>query len=174
MSRPPPSPHIKDVDRRTALRTLLQGTCALAAVGAGCGGEWREAIVLDAPDAGGAPGAACDGTPGTPEEGWVEVRLADHPALREPGGHAEVRVPQALLDVVVVHTRPGCYAALWRICTHGDCAVGWRPAEGVVECPCHGSRFAEDGRVLNGPATRPLATFKAVRAGDSLFLHRPR
>jgi Rieske Fe-S protein len=153
------------VDRRAALRTLLGGACALA-----CGGEWREAVVVEAPE------GACAGAPrpGRPEEGWVEVRLADHPALREPGGHAEVRVPQALLDVVVVHTAPGCYAALWRICTHGDCAVGWLPSEGVLRCPCHGSRFARDGRVLEGPATRPLPTFTAVKAGDSLFIHRPR
>jgi cytochrome b6-f complex iron-sulfur subunit len=173
----PPPPHIKEVDRRTALRTLLRGTCALAAAGAGCGGEWREAVVLDVPfpDAG-SPGAACSGapTPGSAAEGWVEVRLDAHPALREPDGFAEVRVPQALLDVVVVHTAPGCYAALWRICTHGDCAVRWKPTEGVVECPCHGSRFAQDGRVLNGPATRPLSAFPAVRVGDSVFIHRPR
>lgn len=174
MKGPPPSPHIKEVDRRAALCTLLRGTCALAALGAGCGGEWREAVVLDVPEP--PEGAACAGAPlpGRPGEGWVEVPLADHPALREPGGHAEVRVPQALLDVVVVHTSPGCYAALWRICTHGDCAVGWLPSEGVLRCPCHGSRFARDGRVLEGPATRPLATFTAVRAGDSLFIHRPR
>ncbi|WP_240359857.1 ubiquinol-cytochrome c reductase iron-sulfur subunit [Pyxidicoccus trucidator] len=177
MSRTPPAPHIKEVDRRAALRTLLRGTCALAAVGAGCGGEWRDAVVLDAPapDAG-APGAACSGgpTPGTAGEGWVEVRLEEHPGLREPDGFAEVRVPQALLDVVVVHTSPGCYAALWRICTHGDCAVGWKPADGVLECPCHGSRFGQDGRVLTGPATRPLTAFPAVRVGDSVFIHRPR
>lgn len=158
----PPPPHIKEVDRRAALRTLLGGTCFLAC------GEWREAEVVEAEGAcAGAP------VPGRPEEGWVEVRLADYPALREPGGHAEVRVPQALLDVVVVHTSPGCYAALWRICTHGDCAVGWLPSEGVLRCPCHGSRFARDGRVLEGPATRPLSTFTALKAGDSLFIHRP-
>ena len=181
MSHTPPPPPLQAVDRRSALRTLLRCTCALAAAGAGCGGEWREAVVLDAPapdaapDAG-VPGAACSGapTPGTAAEGWVEVKLEDHPALREPGGSAEVRVPSALLDVVVVHTTPGCYAALWRICTHGDCAVGWKPGDGVLECPCHGSRFGQDGRVLNGPATRPLAAFPAVKVGESIFIHRPR
>ncbi|WP_426757269.1 ubiquinol-cytochrome c reductase iron-sulfur subunit [Myxococcus sp. Y35] len=164
-----------EVDRRAALRTLLEGTCALAALGAGCGGEWREAIVLDPPDAGG-PGAACEEvpTPGSPEEGWVEVPLADHPALEVPGGASVVRIPQSLLDVVVVHPSPGCYTALWRICTHGDCAVDWVPVEGVMECPCHGSRFGQDGQVLSGPATRPLAAFRVVRQGASLFIHRPR
>ncbi|NOK06382.1 MULTISPECIES: ubiquinol-cytochrome c reductase iron-sulfur subunit [Myxococcus] len=164
-----------EVDRRAALGTLLKGTCALAAFGAGCGDGWREAVVLDPPDAGG-PGPSCAPRvpSGPPGEGWVEVSLVNHPALEVPGGAAEVRIPQALLDVVVVHTSPGCYTALWRICTHGDCAVDWVPADGVMECPCHGSRFTWEGQVLNGPATRPLAAFPVVRQGASLFIYRPR
>ncbi|WP_233595790.1 MULTISPECIES: ubiquinol-cytochrome c reductase iron-sulfur subunit [Corallococcus] len=165
------------VDRREALCTLLRGTCALAALG--CGGDWRDAVALPGPepvpDAGPAP-AVCEdaGPPGTPEEGWVEVPLSEHPALREPGGHDRVRVPAALLDVVVVHAADGCYRAIWRTCTHGDCEVAWDGALGVVECPCHGSRFGLDGRVLQGPASRPLAAYRTLRVGDSLFLLRPR
>ncbi|WP_342376516.1 Rieske (2Fe-2S) protein [Myxococcus stipitatus] len=159
------------LDRRAVLLSLAQGGCALATLGMGCGGEWRQAEVLDLP-----PDAVCPGapSPGSAEEGWVEVRLSDHPGLESPGGHAPVRMPEALLDVVLVHARPGCYVALWRICTHGDCAVDWLPREGVMECPCHGSRFALDGAVLQGPARRPLTTFTAVRKGDSVFILRPR
>jgi len=163
---------VTSLDRRSALLALARGGCALAALGAGCGGEWRQAVVLAPPP----EGAACAGAPppGTAEQGWVEVRLDDHPSLATPGGHAEVRLPEALLDVVLVHVSPGCFVALWRICTHGDCAVAWLPEEGVMECPCHGSRFAHDGQVLQGPARRPLTTFTAVRKERSVFIHRPR
>ncbi|NOK21172.1 ubiquinol-cytochrome c reductase iron-sulfur subunit [Corallococcus carmarthensis] len=172
---PPGDAEAGGVDRRQALCTLLRGTCALAALG--CGGDWREAVVLPppAPDAGPDPAACGDtGLPGTPEEGWVEVALADHPTLREPGGHASIRVPDALLDVVVVHAADGCYRAVWRTCTHGDCAVAWDGALGMVECPCHGSRFGLDGSVLRGPASRPLTAFRTLRVDERLFIHRPR
>jgi glycine/D-amino acid oxidase-like deaminating enzyme/nitrite reductase/ring-hydroxylating ferredoxin subunit len=42
------------------------------------------------------------------------------------------------------------------VCPHLGCDVHWNGAEGSWDCPCHGSRFSPDGRVLNGPASREL------------------
>lgn len=41
-------------------------------------------------------------------------------------------------------------------CTHLGCQIEWNPDERAWECPCHGSRFREDGQVLDGPAVEGL------------------
>jgi glycine/D-amino acid oxidase-like deaminating enzyme/nitrite reductase/ring-hydroxylating ferredoxin subunit len=42
------------------------------------------------------------------------------------------------------------------ICTHLGCLVHWNSTEQCWDCPCHGSQFAPDGSVLNGPAITRL------------------
>jgi len=42
------------------------------------------------------------------------------------------------------------------VCPHMGCIVAWNNAEMSWDCPCHGSRFAVDGRVLQGPAVKNL------------------
>ncbi len=41
-------------------------------------------------------------------------------------------------------------------CPHMGCALVWNPAEHSWDCPCHGSRFAKDGRLLENPANGDL------------------
>jgi glycine/D-amino acid oxidase-like deaminating enzyme/nitrite reductase/ring-hydroxylating ferredoxin subunit len=46
------------------------------------------------------------------------------------------------------------------ICTHLGCYVQWNSAEKSWDCPCHGSRFDCDGRILTGPAVRDLESIE--------------
>ena len=120
---------------------------------------------VEGPDAG--PACSTD----TPGADWIRIELADVPALRAPGATAIVERPEALLNVWVQHQANGCFTAVWRVCTHGACDVE-PSARAEWTCPCHGSRFGSDGRVLQGPATRALRAFTVVRSADALLLRR--
>lgn len=59
--------------------------------------------------------------------------------------------------VAVYRNTRGELTALSPDCTHLGCHVRWNTTEKSWDCPCHGSRFDPQGRVLNGPAVAPLA-----------------
>lgn len=41
-------------------------------------------------------------------------------------------------------------------CSHLGCALKWNPNERTWDCPCHGSRFTEEGKVIENPANQDL------------------
>ena len=41
-------------------------------------------------------------------------------------------------------------------CPHMGCALKWNPHEHSWDCPCHGSRFSENGELIDNPATDDL------------------
>lgn len=53
-------------------------------------------------------------------------------------------------------------AAISTTCTHLGCIVGL--SETGFACPCHGSRYDQDGNVTGGPAPKPLAWYKVTLA----------
>jgi nitrite reductase/ring-hydroxylating ferredoxin subunit len=58
--------------------------------------------------------------------------------------------------IAVARDVQGQLHAVDAVCTHLGCIVGFNDGEQTWDCPCHGSRFALDGAVLDGPATSPL------------------
>jgi glycine/D-amino acid oxidase-like deaminating enzyme/nitrite reductase/ring-hydroxylating ferredoxin subunit len=73
----------------------------------------------------------------------------------EPGQGAVIR--QGLSKLAVYKADDGTIVKRSAACTHLGCLVHWNDFEKCWDCPCHGSQFAPDGAVLNGPAVKPLA-----------------
>ncbi len=87
----------------------------------------------------------------------VKIGLpGEYPVSSEP-----LRVPG--LNLFVVHDEEG-FAVIAAICTHLGCIVN--QSSTGFDCPCHGSRFARDGKVIQGPAPSPLAWFEVSLAPD--------
>lgn len=54
--------------------------------------------------------------------------------------------------------------AISSVCTHLGCIV--HAAEGGFQCPCHGSKFNEKGKVVSGPAPGNLPWLEISRHVD--------
>ena len=88
--------------------------------------------------------------------------VGDRARLARPdGGRAapvegEGRVEGTPLRPNAVSTVDGITCALSAVCTHLGGIVAWNDAERSWDCPLHGSRFAADGTLIEGPATSDL------------------
>lgn len=76
----------------------------------------------------------------------------------------------AAQPILVVHnSETNTLTALNPTCTHAACIVELDAANKVLACPCHGSKFALDGKVLEKPAPEPLPVFE-TKQEDNLVL----
>ena len=72
-------------------------------------------------------------------------------------------------QVYIVRTDKGMWA-LSAVCTHLGCITQWKPESDQIACPCHGSKFQPDGKVIAGPAPRPLPHYSINLAADGELL----
>jgi menaquinol-cytochrome c reductase iron-sulfur subunit len=55
-------------------------------------------------------------------------------------------------------------------CTHLGCAYSFDEKKGEFLCPCHTSNFSLEGKVLHGPAPRPLDRYSVKVDGGRVFI----
>jgi cytochrome b6-f complex iron-sulfur subunit len=88
------------------------------------------------------------------------------PAANYPAGSRKV-FPE--IPAVLIHADSG-FTALSLVCTHLGCTVDIQ-VDGF-SCPCHGSRYNQNGYPVKGPATKPLKVFRVEQTPDGkLILH---
>lgn len=132
-------------------RALLQGFAVTAAtVLVGCG---TDDTVLQ-PDAGpGSTTTACGNNL------CLDLNDPLNAALTQVDGALIVSAPSD--RIIVVRTSDTAALAVSDVCTHAGCGVRYDRANRIFSCPCHGSRYALTGEVLQGPATRALARYQS-------------
>ncbi len=86
-----------------------------------------------------------------PENRPVELKFR---SLSEDAYHRE----EVLRSVWVIRHAPDSLTVFSPICPHLGCHFVWEPQKDRFACPCHASVYSIDGKVLYGPAPRPLDT----------------
>src|SRR5438445_7155424 len=118
------------------------------------GRKWLGTVLLEA-----APGG-----------GVLKLKTSDYPALQHDFGSVRIgtspvddvtHVPVGLYYPVIINRAPGPqFYALNAQCSHAGCTVPtYSSTLKFMQCPCHGSRYAIDGKVLRLPATFPLLSY---------------
>ncbi|MEG8180313.1 Rieske (2Fe-2S) protein [Nocardia terpenica] len=143
------NPGPDSIDRRTALAGA--GIAAVALTAAACGSA---------------------ASPGTGGSSGLRRTIG---ATQQPGSNPlttteDMPVGGGVIvgDTVVTQPAAGTFLGFSAVCTHMGCTVG-SVADGLIICPCHGSRFHLDGTVAQGPAARPLDTRRIRVDGDRIL-----
>ena len=84
------------------------------------------------------------------------LRFRIGPPGAYPAGSVTLNPKQ---KVFIVRAREGYFYALSAVCTHLGCITNWKAEDGLVACPCHGSKFDREGNVVEGPAPTPLPRY---------------
>ena len=73
-------------------------------------------------------------------------------------------------DVWAIKHTPENVTIFSPICPHLGCRYNWDPATHHFECPCHGSVWTKEGKVIGGPSPRPLDTLPHRIENGELFV----
>src|SRR4051812_2932688 len=150
-------------------RRVIAAAAGLAAGGAVAGGSGSPPPTPPTPPTGprtGPPTAAEAGSAAAHPTAAGSAGTELGPASDVPVGGGTVFES---LEVVVTQPVAGRFVGLTAVCTHTGCIVD-KVADGLIECPCHGSRYRLDGTVARGPAPRPLAARPVTVVDGSIRL----
>jgi cytochrome b6-f complex iron-sulfur subunit len=95
----------------------------------------------------------------------LDLTLPTYASLKNNGGSVYKD------NIVVARTIGGDYVALSSVCTHQGGTVGYDSSANRFHCPNHGSNFATDGSVINGPAATALKKYNTQLTGTSLRVY---
>lgn len=92
----------------------------------------------------------------------IPILLIDTPELENVGSVYHFQIDDLDKDLLVVRKSMGTFITVDVKCTHKGCDIGYDAENSCFLCPCHESRFELDGSVKNGPAEKPIASYKTM------------
>lgn len=69
---------------------------------------------------------------------------------------------------ICIYKKDTEYNAVSMECTHQSCELN--PNETSLVCPCHGSEFSKEGKVMSPPADRDLKQFKITTDNETIHI----
>ncbi len=104
----------------------------------------------------------------TAVDGRLELALSHYPELSERESVLTVLPDGTDQPVFVLTDAQGGYTALSSTCTHLGCTV--EVGSTNLVCPCHGSTFDRQGRVMKGPAEEALPRYQTRLTPDGVLI----
>jgi cytochrome b6-f complex iron-sulfur subunit len=120
------------LSRREFLSRSTLAVAGAAALAAGCGDGQFGPLAL---------------TPTNPTNNAISFKVSTVPGLATVG--QLVKLPPSVGLIAVKRTGATTFAAISTVCTHQGCEVDITGT--TFECPCHNSRFDNDGHVTRQP-----------------------
>ena len=140
---------VPDMPRRQAMNSLLVGAVGVSALGLAVP---YLAFFVPAGGGGGGGGVVAKDALGNDVtvKGWKDSHTG---GARELVQGLKGDATYLILD----DNKNLADFALNAVCTHLGCVVPWNKAENKFMCPCHGSQYNKEGKVVRGPAPLSLA-----------------
>jgi cytochrome b6-f complex iron-sulfur subunit len=153
---------VPDRSKRTTMNWLLVG--ALGLPGLSLAGPFAYFLFPAGTGGGGGGVVALDALGNTvTESGW----LSKH----KPGDRSLVQGLKSDATYLIVSDEGKLENfAVNAVCTHLGCVVPWDSNLNKFACPCHGSQYNNQGKVVRGPAPLSLALAHMVVADDTVSL----
>lgn len=85
---------------------------------------------------------------------WIGTPDLQNIADLEPGQGGVLS--HGIRKIAVYRDYDNKLSAFNAVCPHLGCIVQWNNDEKSFDCPCHGSRFTHEGKVVNGPSIENL------------------
>ena len=152
---------VPDMGRRQFMNLLTFGACTGVAAGA-----LYPVVSYFIPKSSGSAGAGITAK----DKLGNDILLSEFVDGRQPGDRSLAQGLKGDPTYLIVSEDQGIKSfGLNAVCTHLGCVVPWNASEDKFMCPCHGSQYNNEGKVVRGPAPLSLALVHTDVQDDKVY-----